>query len=54
MKHRVLELTRLILGCSSEFAVPGDHLKHCFLDLPQVEFWASQEQKMSSQYLATA
>jgi len=27
----------------NEFRVPGDHLKHGFLDLTKVEFWAFQE-----------
>ena len=27
----------------NEFRVPGDHLKHRFLDLTKVEFWAFQE-----------
>ena len=27
----------------NEFPVPGDYLKHRFLDLTKVEFWAYQE-----------
>ena len=25
------------------FSVPGDHLKHRFLDITKVDFWASQD-----------
>jgi len=37
----------------NEFAVPGDHLKHHFLDFTQVAFSAGQETKKGSQFLAT-
>jgi len=37
----------------NEFAVPGEHLKHSFLDLTQVAILVVQEVEMSSQCLAT-
>ena len=43
-----LDNLNCVQGEENEFRVPGDHLKHRFLDFTKVEFWACQEAENDS------
>ena len=42
-----LDNLNCVQGEENEFRVPGDHLKHRFLDLTKVEFWFDKMQKLT-------